>query len=133
MRNQVHLFYRNANGVRNTASKIAKGVDTRGDGGFAISWFAAGLECLDHTPPAEWPAWLLAQLLPRPTPASALRPLTQRGERGIDGALRLAATAAVGERNAVLHWAACRLAERVRDGQISATEAEALLVAAGRA
>jgi hypothetical protein len=30
----------------------------------------------------------------------------------IDGVLRLVASAAEGERNAVLHWAACRLGER---------------------
>ena len=130
----IHLFYRHAGGVRNTASKIAKGVDTRGDGGYAISWFAAGLECLDHTLPAEWPAWLLAELLAKPAPvAAAQSSFASRAGRTIDGILRRVSGAAEGERNAVLHWAACRLAERVRDGQISASEAEALLVAAGRA
>jgi hypothetical protein len=129
----IHLYFRYAAGVSCSAGKLAAGVDTRGDGGYVISWFAAGLPCLDHSPPADWPAWLLAELQPKPTPALPLRPPSLRGGRAIDGALRLVATAAEGERNAVLHWAACRLAERVRDGQISATEAEALLVAAGRA
>jgi hypothetical protein len=129
----IHLHFRHAAGVSCSASRLAAGVDIRGDGGYVVSWFAAGLPCLDHSQPAEWPAWLLAELRPKPTPAPPLRPPSPRGERAIDGALRLVATAAEGERNAVLHWAACRLAERVRDGQITATAAEALLVAAGRA
>ena len=129
----IHLYFRHAAGVGCSAGKLAAGVDTRGKGGYVISWFANGLPCLDHSPPADWPAWLLAELRSRPAAASPLRPPSPRGDRAIDGALRLVTTAAEGERNAVLHWAACRLAERVRDGQISASEAEALLVAAGLA
>jgi hypothetical protein len=49
----------------------------------------------------------------------------------IAGVLRLVANAAEGERNAVLHWAACRLGERALAGQIGRAEAERLLVAAG--
>jgi hypothetical protein len=127
----VHLYFRHAAGVGCSAGKLAAGVDIRGDGGYIISWFAAGLPCLDPSPPADWPACLLDQLRPRPAPAPARQPPSARGDRAIDGALRLVATAAEGERNAVLHWAACRLANRVRDGQISVGEAEALLVAAG--
>jgi hypothetical protein len=133
----LHLYYRHAEGVRNTASKLAKGIDTRGDGGFVISWFAAGLDCLDHTPPADWPAWLLADLLampaPAPMPAMPVSGHPGRAGRAIDGALRRVAGANEGERNAILFWGACRLAERVRSGDLSASEAEALLVQAGRA
>ena len=63
--------------------------------------------------------------------AQSRRPHCWRRAVAIDGALRLVVTAAEGERNAVLHWAACRLGERVRAGQIGAGEAEGLLVAAG--
>jgi hypothetical protein len=129
----IHLYFRHAAGIGCSAGKLAAGVDTRGDGGYVVSWFAADLPCLDHSPPADWPAWLLAELRSRPAPAPSLRTPTWCDERAINGALRLVATAAEGERNAVLHWAACRLAERVRDGKISAHEAEALLVAGGRA
>lgn len=139
----IHLYYRHAEGVRNTASKLAKGVDTRGTGGFVISWFAAGLDCLDQTAPAAWPAWLLADLLakPAPTPAPAAASASTasfvsrsgRAGRAIDGALRRVADASEGERNQILFWAACRLAERVRSGELSASEAETLLVQAGRA
>ena len=38
-----HLLFRHADGVRNTASRIAPGVDTRGDGGFIVYWPAEGL------------------------------------------------------------------------------------------
>lgn len=131
----IHLYLRHAVGVCCSAGKLAPGVDVRGDGGYAIFWFAAGLECLDHTPVAEWPAWLLAELLPKPR--LALRPFRSvplnRNERTIDGLLRLVECAAEGSRNATLHWAACRLGERVLAGQIGAGEAEALLLAAALA
>jgi hypothetical protein len=39
----LHAYYRHTSGVVNTASKLARGVDTRGGGGYAIYWFAAGL------------------------------------------------------------------------------------------
>jgi len=32
----LHLLFRNAVGVRSTASKIARGIDMRGDGGYII-------------------------------------------------------------------------------------------------
>ena len=130
----LHFYLIHAAGVRNSEGKLARGVDVRGDGGYAIHWFAHGCECLDHTPSASWPAWLLAELLPKPQPAPTRSLPSRRGnreERAIDGALRVVVTAAEGERNAVLHWAACRLGERVRAGQIGAGEAEGLLVAAG--
>jgi len=67
-----HLLFRHAPGVRNTESVIAKGVDTRGQGGFVIWWPAHGFPCTDHSPIAEWPEWLLESLFytpePQPTP-----------------------------------------------------------------
>ena len=64
----AHLHLRHAAGVRNSAGKIAEGVDVRGDGGYAICWFAAGFECIDHSPSAPWPGWLLEPLLAKPVP-----------------------------------------------------------------
>lgn len=130
----LHLYLTHAPGIGCSAGKLAAGVDVRGDGGYVIGWGAAGFDCLDHAPPAPWPAWLLAELLPKPKPDPPPRPSRSihRGRAGsaIEGALSLIATAAEGERNAVLHWAACRLGERVRAGQLGEREAQALLVAA---
>lgn len=50
-------------------------------------------------------------------------------ERSVRGALAKAASAGEGNRNAAVFWAACRLGEFVRGGQMGAGEAEALLLA----
>jgi hypothetical protein len=130
----LHLAFRHAPDVTSTTNRIAPGVDTRGNGGYIVFWFAAGLACLDHSPPAPWPEWLTAMLQPRLSRLPFRRMLPEDGvKRSVDGLLRLIATAAPGERNTVLHWGACRLGERVRTGQIAGVEAEARLVAAGMA
>jgi hypothetical protein len=46
--------------------------------------------------------------------------------------VRTVVLARQGERNATLHWAACRLGELVRQGQIHPDAAFALIVEAGR-
>jgi hypothetical protein len=71
----IHVYFRHDPRVRCSQSVIARGVDTRGDGGYVIHWFAAGLECFDHNPPAAWPEWLLEALAPKPRtpPRSAAR------------------------------------------------------------
>ena len=124
----LHLNFQHREGVKNTQGKIAEGVDTRGDGGYVISWFAAGLECLDHAPPAPWPDWLLAELQrtpPAPRPVAASRP-GAAAEGNIGALLRRVATAAEGERNGVLYWAANRLREH---GRLQAEEAALIAVA----
>lgn len=49
-------------------------------------------------------------------------------ERSVRGALATAQRAGEGNRNAAVFWAACRLGEFVRGGQLSAAEAESLLL-----
>jgi Bifunctional DNA primase/polymerase, N-terminal len=130
----VHAYFRHAAGISNTQSKLAHGVDSRGDGGYAIAWFAAGFECLDHTAPALWPDWLRDCLLWQP-PKVEPRPYVispDHADKAISGIIRYVAAAREGERNRSLFWAACRLAERVRAGQISQHEATALLAAAAK-
>jgi hypothetical protein len=128
----LHLYFGHASGIGCSAGRLALGVDTRGDGGYVVYWFAAGRECLDNTAPQPWPAWLLTALLPKSKPAPLIRPMSpERADRAIDGIVRAVQDAPEGQRNAVLHWAACRLAERVQGAQIGSGEALALLVAAG--
>jgi hypothetical protein len=128
----VHLYLLHAAGLGCSAGKLAPGVDMRADGGYAISWFAAGLVCLDHSRPATWPAWMLELLLPKSKPEYRPRPVLRpdRDGKGIDGILRLVADAPEGERNSILHWGACRLGERADTGQIGIGEAEGMLIAA---
>jgi hypothetical protein len=105
-----HLYLLHRDGVKNTSSKLCKGIDTRGEGGYIIFWFAAGFECLDHTPPQPWPDWLHAELTCQPPPPSSARRTDP--ERSLDAIVRTLAAAQDGERNSLLYWAACRFAER---------------------
>ncbi len=130
----IHLHFRHAPGVRNDqGKKICKGVDVRGDGGYLIHWFAAGLECLDDTPPAPWPDWLLQVVRPPPRPPAPPPARQYDGpDRGVPAILEKVATAAEGTRNGILFWGACRLGERIRAGRIGGGEAETALLHAAR-
>jgi hypothetical protein len=123
----LHVYFRHIEGIRNTQGKLCKGVDTRGEGGYIVSWYSAGFHCFDHSPPAPWPAWLLDELTRAPIraepPHSAKLPNTDRVLAGI---VHRVAVATEGERNAVLFWGACRCAER----GIRPREIEALLLPA---
>jgi Bifunctional DNA primase/polymerase, N-terminal len=132
----LHGYFLHAEGVGNTASKLAHGVDTRRDGGYVISWFAAGHECVDLSSPAPWPPWLLDCVLWEPSPSPpprVSRKSQQQAGGAIEGVIRTISAATEGERNSVLFWGACRLFERTRIGQLDRGEADALLIAAARA
>jgi hypothetical protein len=131
----VHFYFRHAPGVRNSAGKIALGVDVRGSGGFVISWFAAGLPCLNHAPTTWWPPWLLQLILPPPPKPIERRAYTTRSnpDAAIAGILRTVANAGEGTRNQRLNWAAFRMGARVVAGAIGRGEAESLLADAARA
>jgi hypothetical protein len=54
-----HFLFRHHPGLRNSASRIAPGVDVRADGGFIIWWPREGLP-FTTAEFAPWPEWLLA-------------------------------------------------------------------------
>lgn len=64
----LHILFRHLNGVRNSAGRIAPGIDVRGEGGFIIWWPAAGCSEVAHGAPTEWPAWLHTGVLRKPAP-----------------------------------------------------------------
>ena len=60
----LHLVFQHAPDIRYSASRIAPGIDVRGNGGYVIRWPATGLPVLNNAPFAPWPDWLGAQLVP---------------------------------------------------------------------
>lgn len=69
----LHVLFRHLDGVRNSAGRIAPGIDVRGEGGFVIWWPAAGCPEVARGAPAVWPTWLHAGVL-RPAPKPDGRP-----------------------------------------------------------
>jgi len=110
----LHLWMQHRVGVTNTQGKVVRGVDTRGEGGYIIAWWCAGLDCLDHSPPAPWPDWLLAAIATPvpPPPRRGYQPDgASEGGLRLDAIMRRLGNTREGERNGVLFWAACRCAE----------------------
>jgi hypothetical protein len=131
-----HLLFAPDKRVRNTASRLARGVDTRGAGGYIIWWPACGLQVLHGGALATVPDWILAKLQPEPVSCTRV-PLPTAplyAERKLHGITRKIASAREGERNNFCFWGACRLAEMVTDGRLARGEAFALAIeAAARA
>jgi hypothetical protein len=127
----LHLIFAHVEGLRCSQSRIARGVDVKAEGGYAIWYPAVGLPVLCEGPLAPWPAWLLAQLKPKapPPPSRLVIP----DDRRLQQLLRRVATAHEGERNALAFWGACRLAEMVGTGLLGESDALALIVEAAMA
>jgi hypothetical protein len=134
----LHLVFRHRPGLKNSAGKLALGVDTRGEGGFIIWWpFHLGLWA-DHTsaPLAEVPEWLVealtpAKVIPFPSRPSVSGPVAPR----LEGIIGVVARAREGERNALTFWGACTLRDMVAARELTASEgarAFAALFEAGR-
>jgi len=142
-----HLFFKHCDGLRNSAGRIATGVDVRADGGYVIWWPRQGLKVLSDVGIAEWPEWLL-ELARSPTIEAAG---VRSGMGGVGGEhaaslvmpgfgdrtislrarstviLRQVQRAKPGERNRLLHWASCRFGEMIVEGVIEPDAASLLL------
>ena len=129
----LHLFFRHVEGLRNSAGRIALGVDTRAEGGSIIVWQPEAW--LDRPRPlAEAPQWLIEMAKPKPLPppqrldrAAISESVARRKIEGIVGAV---AASKPGQRNAVAYWGACRLAELVALRILGQADAIALSIAA---
>ncbi len=68
----LHLYFHwPEKPVRNSASKIAPGIDVRGDGGYVIAPPSPGYEVVNDAEVADVPDWLLPSLLRQSVPPSA--------------------------------------------------------------
>lgn len=131
----LHVLFNHDSDVRNTASKLAPGVDTRGSGGYVIWWPATG-EPVTSNPVTDWPTWLLALLLAKPAPVQrAHGPSTAMAGQG--GAERIAAAvlrrlshAPEGARHITLRKAAWTLGGLLAELPYGRDEAVRLLVEA---
>jgi hypothetical protein len=131
----LHLFFRHVEGLRNSAGRIALGVDTRAEGGSIIVWQpTAWLDRPRHL--AEAPQWLIEMAKPKPLPppprldrAAISESVARRKIEGIVGAV---AAGKPGQRNAIAFWGASRLAELVKQRILAERDAIALGIEAAR-
>jgi hypothetical protein len=125
----VHLLFRHAAGLRCSASRVARGVDVRANGGYIVWWPATGLPILRAAPLAEWPKWLLDQLMSSPAASPAPRVVVPDAH-ALARFVQLVAAAPEGERNGLTYWAACRAGEMVASGLLDAESAVAVIAEA---
>lgn len=129
-----HILFRRAEGVHNTESYIAKGIDTRGEGGYVVFWYGAGFPCTDQSPIAEWSDWLLEALFytpePEPMPArvQAFRSNGGSVQNLVAATIRGLERAPEGSRHAALRAAACTLGGVLDASGMTKTTASRLLL-----
>lgn len=118
-----HLLFRHQAGLRNSAGKIASGVDVRADGGYIIWWPALGYPVYNDKYFEAWPFWLLEQLEDR-SPASLLpkKPLREISSAYVQGALNNAALnvagAQPGARNETLNRELFAISRFIESGDL---------------
>jgi hypothetical protein len=122
-----HLLFRHRAGLRNSTSKLARGVDTRGDGGYIIYWpfhTRLGAPHKLDAPLADLPDWIHQQLVERPRSIAARSPLPSIGSATakVRGLLNFIAGTHEGERNSALFWCANRLREMATWGELSQSQ-----------
>jgi hypothetical protein len=138
----THLYYAAPEGRPIGNKPLGPLIDVRGggngDGGYVLGPGSVlggrAYEVLDGQAPASLPAWI-ADLLdpPRPHLAAVPRPAARPGDRvaaRLEGLIVTVLDALPGERNNVLHWAACRAAEMIAAGQLDDGQVSDSLAAA---
>jgi hypothetical protein len=134
-----HLLFAPHPSIKNSTSKIAKGVDTRGEGGYIIWWPQLRLEVMQGNVLAQVPEIILAAFTappqPEPRPFTGI-PYHGNGSREatVRGILTAVAGAQEGERNNLLNWGAWTLRSMINSGELdysSGAEARTALLEVG--
>lgn len=136
----LHCLFWHREGIRNSAGRIATGIDVRGEGGYIIWWPATGLEIVERASLTHWPAWLVEQATPAPPPKPDLAKLErgiEKADRYVQAAMRSAAkqvaSAGEGTRNQTLNAETYALARFIPDGHLTPGEIAAVMATAGLA
>jgi putative DNA primase/helicase len=126
--------------IRNTAGKLAPGIDTRGEGGYVVappSIHPSGsvYEWLAHVDAVVLPAWIAQRLIRsqperKPMPDLNLFGTTAYGKAALDEEISNVALAAEGTRNDSLNRAAFALGQLVAGGEVDQSDAWRSLQAA---
>lgn len=127
-----HFYFAVPDGVeiRNSAGKLGKGLDIRGDGGYVIA--PPSVHQSGHAyawksdlPPAPLPAWLLEQLLKKPArhetkPAPSMwsGEISAYAQAALEGEIDAVHRAPEGTRNPTLNTAAFKLGQLVAGGEL---------------
>lgn len=134
----LHLLFKHR-GLSCSVSKLARGVDTRGDGGYII-WWPATLDA-DHyrAPLANLPEWMVEKLAPPPPTQSITtieRPECEAPpDTRLKGIIETVVLARKGKRNQLTFWGACTIRSMLVKGELDAAEgasAYAALIQASR-
>jgi hypothetical protein len=140
-----HFYFNQPEGerIRNTAGRLAPGIDTRGDGGYVVappSVHPDGsiYEWLAHVPNVTMPDWLAQRLVKQqparvPMPDISLQGTTPYGQRALEQEITAVTLAVEGTRNDTLNTASFALGQLVSGGEIDHHDAYASLTAAARA
>lgn len=118
-----------------TRGQLCPGVDIKTSSGYVVappSLHASGrrYEWVNPgTPIAPVPDWIATTLRP-PTPPQPAPPerVTSGGTPALAGLLRVVLNAQPGGRNNALHWASCRMFEKVRAGKVAEPPAIGMLL-----
>jgi Bifunctional DNA primase/polymerase, N-terminal len=133
-RGGVHLLFNHRAGLKSSTSKIAPGVDTRGVGGYFISWPGQGFGVVDH-PLANWPAWLKPPEPPPPAPIVLRASSTasnRYGAAALDRACAAIAGAGNGDQNSTVNRECFSIGSLVAGGVIERSDALNRLRSAAR-
>ncbi len=129
--------------IRNSASKLAPGVDIRGQGGYVVAPPSPGYVWTHRTVPVPFPGWLadlIEQAAAKPKTSAPNLPTPtldgdgtadRWGRRILEAELARIAMSVPGQRNTVFFEAACNIFEAVKGGHIDESHAWSILGTAG--